>query len=138
MPIVFQWPSAAAATVSLTFQGALVQMTHPQTRPLQFQLVAESGKLFVVQRASIAETYLEIRFLDLHEGDMGSLAGFSSLQSFLSTTTSWAMSAFTVTDVDLSSYFGRYVGGFDTFQEAVGRSQRATRWTGTITFRKEI
>jgi len=138
MAVLFQFPSAGAPTVSFAFAAALTQMVHPQSRPLQFQLVAESGKAYVVQRSSAVEQFLEVRFMDLTEADAGSLAGFSTLQSFLSTTVSWGLSTFTATDQDGASYFVRYWAGFDTATEASGRSPRAGRWNLTLSLRKEI
>lgn len=126
---------------SIAFSPALVQVTQPRFAPLQRLHLAESGQVWVYQLSSNVELELPIDFLDIPTADETTpavTAGYDTLYNWLASTTQWSRLPWTLTDADGDSYAVRYMGGIESFREAIGRSQKMDRWTGTILVRRVI
>ena len=127
--------------LTLTFAAEHARLTHPQLMPIQVSHVAESGRSYVFERSSNEELLLWIEFEDLPEADLTTpyiTSGYASLKSFLQNTINWKEKNFTLTDPDEDRFTVRYWEGFDSLEEAIGRSRRKGAWTGRIAVREII
>lgn len=128
-------------TGSVSFNPALVRLVEPRFSPIQRVSLAESGQVWVFQLSSNVELEMIVDFQDIPTSALSTPVatdGYAALQQFLMTTVNWSQRAFTLTDPDGDAFTVRYIAGFDTLKEAGGRTERADRWTGTLTFRRVI
>lgn len=125
-------------SLQISFNPALARMVRPQRTPQQRLLVAESTHSYVYQIAQLEELLLNIDFEDIPEEDTvsPSTSGYNSLQTFLIDVLNWSEKQFTFTDPDGDVYFVRYWGGFESIQEASGRSAKKGRWSGQVVLRE--
>ncbi len=137
--------NAAMPTVSVSFHNALCRVTQPQYAPVQHVNIAANFSVHVFQLASSEQLVFPVQFQDLPWDDMPNepssrqTDGYASLLSFIRYTLNYHVSTFAITTPDGQiEPLCRYMGGIDTFVEAEGRSQRAQRWTGNLTFWRVI
>lgn len=83
-------------------------------------------------------------FVDLPQDDYDSTTqrirteGYTSLLSFIRTTLNYHQNICTITTPDGFIETMRYVGGIETFQEAVGQVNKQKFWSGTISWDRVI
>ena len=136
--------NVAIPSVSVSFHNALCYMTQPQYAPVQHVNIAVNFSVHVFQVATTEQLVLPVHFQDLPWDDSPNdpreqTDGYMSLLSFIRYTLNYHASTFAVTTPDGQiEPVCRYMGGVESFVEAEGRSQRAQRWTGNLTFWRVI
>lgn len=134
--------SGTGASVSVSFNPTLCTMTQYQLQPLQRVNVAVNGSIHVYQLSDNEPFTMSVDFKDLPWDDSfvnpEPTEGFATLMSFVRTTLNYYASTMQMITPDGILEIVRYGGGLDGFREAEGRSQRAQRWTGTISFNRVL
>ena len=136
-PIIFTHTTTdlSPITTTLTFNPTLASIVQPRFAPTQRVNIAENGHPWIYQISNTVNLELPLEFLDLPTDDITSpiqTAGYNTLHTFLETVTGWSRDPFVLTTVNEQDYIVRYLRGFETMREGVGRAQRGDRWSGTL------
>ena len=142
--LILSFPANASsdqATATVSFSPALASITQPIFAPIQRVHVADNGTLHVFQLSTNEELTWRVDFEDLpweDETTPGQTSGYRSLRRFVRTTLNYAEQLVTITSPDGDIETMRCLGGIETFEEASGRSGHRERWTGQLTFRRQL
>lgn len=128
-------------TGTVSFTPGLARLVEPRYFPIQRVSIAESGQTWIFQLSSNVELELIIDLMDIPTEALTSPVetdGYTKLYTFLTTNVNWSQRAFTLTDPDGDSFSVRYIAGFDSLREAGGRTEKANRWSGSLTLRRVV
>ena len=142
----FYYPTSTATNSSqiLRFNPANVEMTQPSIAPIQFVDLAADGTEYISQISVNREETWRITFYFLPEADTTlstyTRAGKNSLFTWLENQVNYRFNTCQITDPDGTSLTGRFMGGWEGFQEG-GRAQGQGKqqiWFGELSFRKTL
>lgn len=128
-------------TGTVSFNPGLARLVEPRYFPIQKVSIAESGQTWIFQLSSNVELELIVDLMDIPTEALTSPVetdGYTKLYTFLTTNVNWSQRAFTLTDPDGDSFSVRYIAGFDSLREAGGRTEKANRWSGSLTLRRVV
>ena len=128
-------------TGTVSFTPGLARLVEPRYFPIQRVSIAESGQTWIFQLSSNVELELIVDLMDIPTEALTSPVetdGYTKLYTFLTTNVNWSQRAFTLTDPDGDSFSVRYIAGFDSLREAGGRTEKANRWSGSLTLRRVV
>lgn len=139
--IYFDYPTRAAATVSLIFSPAFVEITSRRPQPNQAFEVALGGQEYIRELSPDVELLIDTEIAALSTHGRDGYAGYLQLADFIQNTLRWHANTFELTEGTQAGVIVRYYSGFANLVESGGRNNpriEAEHWFGSLTFRKTI
>src|ERR1043166_2960796 len=143
-PLILAYSDTTGATapVSVSFIPTLAKMVNPKPGPLQRVNLAVGGQIHVFQFSPNESLQWDLVFTDIpyYDNDprIPRSQGFQSLQRFIRYTLNYHTNVCTVTTPDGFIETMQYIGGLESFQEALGHTEKVTYWTGQLSFLRVI